>query len=216
MRPWPLSAPGKRNPSMGLYAGQILRSAQVEEMLALDAARAHVEQVRQTMQSAASDIAMRAQDDAHEVATQMILSRVAHYADDLDGILNRALDDFVTEAVRIVQATLESIVGEYPEDEILEKLITTQLSRLRRLTPLTFRVSAGRASLVKEILAEHAAELEVQVIEDPKLDKDRVLVESRDGYFELGLAAQTVIAKRKLADKVADAAMASAGLAKSD
>jgi len=214
MRPWPLSAQHKRDPDKGLYPGQILRKAQVDELLALDAARAHLEQVRQTMQNAASDIAMQAQDDAHEVATQMILSSVAHYADDLDAILNRALDDFVTDAVRIVQATLESIVGEYPEDEVLEKLITTQLSRLRRLTPLTFRVSAGRAPLVKGILAEHAAELAAQVIEDPKLDKDRVLVESRDGYFELGLAAQTVIAKRKLADKVAEAAMASVGLAR--
>ena len=211
-----MSAQDKRDPDKGLYPGQILSRAQVDELLALDAARAHLEQVRQTMQNAASDIAMQAQDDAHEAATQMILSSVAHYADDLDAILNRALDDFLTEAVRIVQATLESIVGEYPEDEILEKLITTQLSRLRRMTPLTFRVSAGRASVVKEILAEHAAELEAQVIEDPKLDKDRVLVESRDGYFELGLAAQTGIAKRKLADKVAHAAMVSAGLARSD
>jgi flagellar biosynthesis/type III secretory pathway protein FliH len=188
----------------------------VDELLGLDAARAHLEQVRQTMQNAASDIAMQAQDEAHEAATQMILSSVAHYADDLDAILNRALDDFVTDAVRIVQATLESIVGEYPEEEILEKLITTQLSRLRRLTPLTFRVSAGRASAVKGILAENAAELAAQVIEDPKLDRDRVLVESRDGYFELGLAAQTDIAKRKLADKVAEAAMASVGFARPD
>ncbi|MDA9019999.1 hypothetical protein N9H60_02345 [Flavimaricola sp.] len=211
-----MSAQYNRSPDLGLYPGQVLRRAQVDELLGLDAARAHLEQVRQTMQNAASDIAMQAQDEAHEAATQMILSSVAHYADDLDAILNRAFDDFVADAVRIVQATLESIVGEYPEDEILEKLITTQLSRLRRLTPLTFRVSAGRASAVKGILAEHAAELAAQVIEDPKLDRDRVLVESRDGYFELGLAAQTDIAKRKLADKVAEAAMASVGLARPD
>lgn len=216
MRLWPLSAHGKGDPGTGLYRGQILRSAQVDALLALDAARARLVQDKKTLRKSARAIAMRAQDDAHEVATQLILSRVAHYADDLDGVLNRALEDFVTEAVRIVQETLDSILGEYPEDEILEKLIAAQLSRLQRLTPLTFRVSAGRAPLVKEILAEHAAALEVQVIEDPKLDKDRVLVESRDGYFELGLAAQIDIARRKLADKVVDAAMVSAGLAGSD
>ncbi|WP_049642264.1 FliH/SctL family protein [Candidatus Rhodobacter oscarellae] len=185
-----------------MQPGALIPSDIVESYLSLDAQWRDLHQDRARLMSRAEEITQEAESKGFEEGLSRVVAKAVDYTAELNTLLNARTDALEQDLTELVAGALEEILGTQEQTALARQVVQSKLEQLRRFDTLIFSVAPGLGPAIKAALSDMDMPLNLSVIEDETLKNGRILVETPEGYFDLGVAEQGVIARRLMAKRI--------------
>ena len=193
-----------------LPVGHVIKSRDVEEVLQLRERQLEFEKTKAEFVSNCKSLAKEAQLKGFDYAVEKTLDGVVDYIDELEMLQRKRHEKLLPLVSDVLGDVVTEIVGSVSSEQVVRGLANQHLSRILNKFDVELTVDPGILQAVQETVEQLAETYgrTVDVVSDPNLDKGRIIVRTPEGYFDLGIARHTEIARKFIASQLTETLMA--------
>lgn len=195
----------KRLAQTNLINSRILKANKFDMLRELDELCDDIERDYNEFLDQRKKLAVKAARQGYEVGVKQVLDNIA----DVEGEIKRQhlakLQNLTPELTDILIAVLREILGNFDQRDLISRVLGVHLLRLEALDTLKFIASPETALIVEAALkdASKQNELKYTVDADNRLKAGQIMLETNEGYFDLGIGEQIKTSRSLISKNVA-------------
>jgi flagellar biosynthesis/type III secretory pathway protein FliH len=193
-----------------LPVGYVIKARDLDAALELHDRQLQFEEAKAEFAKDCREIAVEAQIKGYEHAIEKTLDGVVDYIDELEILQKKRHEKLLPLVSDVLGDVVSEIVGSVTTEDVVKGLANQHLSRIMSKFDVELTVDPSILEAVQGTVGELAETYgrSVEVTADENLDKGRIVVRTPEGYFDLGIARQTEIARKFIARQLTESLLA--------